>query len=84
MHTKHIIHMPKYDFSYQNHEFSFLFGVLFIRIFMRPGSILGSIQVFGISMIFNVCKGVSSTQQGCIYLIKNPENTDIVNYNFNS
>ncbi len=36
IHTKHvrIICKPKSIFSYQYHEFSFLFGVLFIRIFM--------------------------------------------------
>ncbi len=40
MHTKHvrIIYTPKSIFVYQYHEFSFLFGVLFIRIFMRLGS----------------------------------------------
>uniref|UniRef100_A0A673N5K4 Uncharacterized protein n=1 Tax=Sinocyclocheilus rhinocerous TaxID=307959 RepID=A0A673N5K4_9TELE len=40
MHAKHmrIICTPKSIFAYQYHEFSFLFGVLFIRIFMRPGS----------------------------------------------
>ncbi len=33
-----IICTPKSIFAYQYHEFLFLFGVLFIRIFMRPGS----------------------------------------------
>ncbi len=42
MHAKHvhIIYTPKSIFAYQYHEVSFLFGILFIRIFMRPGSIL--------------------------------------------
>ncbi len=40
MHAKHvhIICMPKPIFVFKYHEFSFLFGVLFPRIFMRPGS----------------------------------------------
>ncbi len=40
MHSKQvcIIYTPKSIFSYQYHEFSFLFGILFIRILMRPGS----------------------------------------------
>ncbi len=40
MHAKHvcIIYMPKSVCSYQYHEFSFLFGVLFVCIFTRPGS----------------------------------------------
>ncbi len=40
IHAKHvrIIYAPKSIFAYQYHEISFLFGVLFIRIFMRPGS----------------------------------------------
>ncbi len=44
MHVKTAFYMhakprsPKSIFVYQYHEFSFLFGVLFIRIFMRPGS----------------------------------------------
>ncbi len=40
MHGKQvcIIYTPKSIFSYQYHEFSFLFGILFIRILMRPGS----------------------------------------------
>ncbi len=40
MHTKHlhIICTPKSIFAYQYHEFLFLCGILFIRIFMRPGS----------------------------------------------
>ncbi len=33
-----IIYMPKFVCLYQYHEFSFLFGLLFIHIFMRPGS----------------------------------------------
>ncbi len=39
MHAKHIriICMSKSIFADQYHKFSFLFGVLFIRIFMRPG-----------------------------------------------
>lgn len=41
MHTKHvrIRYTPKSIFAYQYQEFSFLFGVLLIRIFMRPGTI---------------------------------------------
>ncbi len=40
MHAKyvHSIHTPKSVFSYQYHEFWFLFCVLFIRTFMRQGS----------------------------------------------
>ncbi len=40
MHAKHvrIICTPKSIFAYQYHEFSFLFGVLFLCIFMRPGN----------------------------------------------
>ncbi len=42
MHAKHVrnIYTPKSIFAYQYHEFSFLFGVLFTRIFMRPARIL--------------------------------------------
>ncbi len=40
MHAKHvrIIYTPKNVFTYQYHEFSILFGILFICTFMRPGS----------------------------------------------
>ncbi len=42
MHAKHvrIMYTPKSIFAYQYHKFAFLFGLLFIRIFMSPGSIL--------------------------------------------
>ncbi len=38
MHAKHIriIFTPKSNLAYQYHEFSFLFLVLFIHIFVRP------------------------------------------------
>ncbi len=41
MHAKHVrlICTPKSIFAYQYHKFSFLFGVLFIRIFMTNGCI---------------------------------------------
>ncbi len=42
MHAKqvHIIYTPKSIFAYHYHKFLFLFGVLFIRIFMRQGCYL--------------------------------------------
>ncbi len=42
MHAKHvrIIRTPKSIFAYQYHKFSFLFGILFIRIFMRLGKLV--------------------------------------------
>ncbi len=40
MYAKHvcIIWMTKSIFAYKYHKFSCLFGIQFIRIFMRPGS----------------------------------------------
>ncbi len=53
MHAKHvhIIYTPKSIFVYQYHEFLFLFGLLFIRIFMRPGSIF-YIRILYILLVF--------------------------------
>ncbi len=55
MHAKHvrIIYTPKSIFSYQ-YKFLFLFGVLFIRIFMRPGSKLSFLSIFLSCQIKNI------------------------------
>ncbi len=55
MHAKHIriIVVSKSIFAYQYREFSFLFGVLFIHIFMRPGSHIH--KAFYHSLLFTYC-----------------------------
>ncbi len=47
LHAKHrrIICTPKSIFVYQYHKFLFLFGILFICIFMRPGSKIHVLKV---------------------------------------
>ncbi len=43
--TAYYMHAKKSIFGYQYHNFLFLFGVLFIRIFMRPGSKIHILKV---------------------------------------
>ncbi len=48
-----IIYTPKSIFAYQYHEFLVLFGILFIHIFMRPGSELTAHQGrFSVNKVF--------------------------------
>uniref|UniRef100_A0A672S618 Uncharacterized protein n=1 Tax=Sinocyclocheilus grahami TaxID=75366 RepID=A0A672S618_SINGR len=70
MHAKHVpsIYTPKSIFAYQYHEFSFLFGVLFICIFMRPGSIIWYLPIKTGSCVSLRLKVFKSTPPIYLYL----------------
>ncbi len=82
MHGKQvrIICTLKSIFAYQYHEFLFLFGILFICIFMRPGSLFSKMissltlyndLIFG--YILQNLSGDTISLYSCIYLVKYPD-----------